>query len=556
MRPRFMGLDYSTQQLKAVFVDENGNLVHKEKINFDQDLPEFGTKKGVITAGPSVFVPTLLWVEATDILLRRLQMKEIDLNNIAAISGCAQQHGSVYWKDNPFEVMLIGNNVRTLREICDRSFSVEYSPIWMDASACTEADYIQSQFGGSVEFAKRVGTRLFSRFAGPEIRRISEKYSSNYNETKKVNLVSNFAATLWTGSFVPMDFSDACGTGLFSLHSRSLDGEVCEVTAPKLTEKLDHPVSSDQVVGTINPCLVRWYKFPASCKVVAFTGDNPSCVAGLQLERGEVCLSLGTSDTLFVRHEHLPEQNEKTLGAFIMTDPIEPDGYISLICFRNGATVRDRMCQELAGGNWERFSEMLRSTPPGNNGKLGLYFDLPEIQPENLCGRFLVDSNEQPVGSSFGDPNSMFKDPATNIRALIESQLLRNRIFLSCLGTNTDSINKIIVTGGGSLNQAILDVIAGVFGADVYTVDNPDSAALGAAFRAKHALAVEKSVQMSTGSYPQLSSIITHPTQRILAAKCPDENTVQQYSKLEGRLIGLLHRAESSFKARSDKTSF
>ena len=42
------------------------------------------------------------------------------------------------------------------------------------------------------------------------------------------------------------------------------------------------------------------YGFHPSCVVAAFTGDNPSSLAGLAMREGDIGLSLGTSDTVFV----------------------------------------------------------------------------------------------------------------------------------------------------------------------------------------------------------------------------------------------------------------
>uniref|UniRef100_A0A3Q3ANH3 Xylulose kinase n=2 Tax=Kryptolebias marmoratus TaxID=37003 RepID=A0A3Q3ANH3_KRYMA len=37
----YLGLDFSTQQLKVVVIDGNLNLVHQDGILFDSELPEF-----------------------------------------------------------------------------------------------------------------------------------------------------------------------------------------------------------------------------------------------------------------------------------------------------------------------------------------------------------------------------------------------------------------------------------------------------------------------------------------------------------------------------------
>ena len=48
---------------------------------------------------------------------------------------------------------------------------------------------------------------------------------------------------------------------------------------------------------------------------------------------------------------------------------------------------------------------------------------------------------------------------------------------------------RILVTGGGSVNTSILQIIADVFNTPVYTQpETQNSAALGAAFRARHVI--------------------------------------------------------------------
>ena len=57
-------------------------------------------------------------------------------------------------------------------------------------------------------------------------------------------------------------------------------------------------------------------------------------------------------------------------------------------------------------------------------------------------------------------------------------------------------MKKIFATGGASQNAAITQVMADVFGADVYTMPSPGGAAVGAAYRALHADACD-----SAGSF-------------------------------------------------------
>jgi sugar (pentulose or hexulose) kinase len=59
------------------------------------------------------------------------------------------------------------------------------------------------------------------------------------------------------------------------------------------------------------------------------------------------------------------------------------------------------------------------------------------------------------------------------------------------------AIDTIHATGGAAVNQSILQVMADVFGANVYSSSVSNSAALGAALRAWHADAVSEGRPLS-----------------------------------------------------------
>ena len=72
---------------------------------------------------------------------------------------------------------------------------------------------------------------------------------------------------------------------------------------------------------------------------------------------------------------------------------------------------------------------------------------------------------------------------ASDCRGIIESQALSFKYHATCLGLN--EINSITVTGGGSVNKEIVQIIADVFGRDVMVcAENPNTACTGAALMA------------------------------------------------------------------------
>lgn len=102
----YLGLDLSTQQLKAVVVDDDLCILHETSVQFDNDLPEFRTYGGVVQKkyeSHVVVAPALMWVKALDMILDKLRVCGVDFSKVAAISGCAQ----VTKKYKPTLILLI-----------------------------------------------------------------------------------------------------------------------------------------------------------------------------------------------------------------------------------------------------------------------------------------------------------------------------------------------------------------------------------------------------------------------------------------------------------------
>ena len=98
MENLFLGIDSSTQSCKIICIDsDEGKIVFQDSINYDRDLPEFGTKDGVIPPGePGVSeADPRMWIRALELLFDRLKNNNFPLNLIKAISVSGQQHGLV-----------------------------------------------------------------------------------------------------------------------------------------------------------------------------------------------------------------------------------------------------------------------------------------------------------------------------------------------------------------------------------------------------------------------------------------------------------------------------
>jgi xylulokinase len=467
----YIGLDSSTQSLSAVVIEVRGEhrrIVLETSLVFDEALPHYGTVHGVLPCqAPAVAVsPPLMWVEALDVMMQRLSTSGIDLARLAAISGSAQQHGSVYLNAGAAGRLGSLDPGRPLAGQAAPMLSRQVSPIWMDSSTAAECAAITAAVGGEAILAGRTGSRAFERFTGPQIRRYWTEDPAGYAATDRIHLVSSFLASLLSGSHCPLDPGDASGANLMDLATRIWWAPAVEATAPRLATKLPAIVPASTVVGTLSGYWRTRYGFPAA-KVIAWSGDNPSSLVGVGLVReGRVAISLGTSDTIFglMKAPRIdPGGTGHVFGA--------PTGdYMGLTCFSNGSLARERV-RDMYGFTWADFSRALESTPPGNGGRMLLPWFEPEITPR------VAQPGVHREGLSPGEP-------AANVRAVVEAQQMAMALHSRWMSVTVDTIHA---TGGAAVNTPILQVMADVFGADVHRLRVSNAAALGAALRAYHA---------------------------------------------------------------------
>nr|KAF6311464.1 xylulokinase [Myotis myotis] len=477
-----LGWDFSTQQVKVVAVDAAMNVFYEDSVHFDRDLPEFGTQGGVHVHqdGLTVTSPVLMWVQALDILLEKMRASGFDFSRVLALSGAGQQHGSIYWKAGASRVLTSLSPDLPLHEQLQACFSIHDCPVWMDSSTTAQCRQLEAAVGGAQALSCLTGSRAYERFTGNQIAKIYQQNPEAYSHTERISLVSSFAASLFLGSYCPIDYSDGSGMNLLQIQDKVWAQACLGACAPHLEEKLGPPV--------------------------------PSC---------SVVISLGTSDTLFL----WLQEPTPALEGHIFCSPVDPRHYMALLCFKNGSLMREKIRDESASGSWSEFSKALRSTEMGNGGNLGFYFDVKEITPE-MIGRHRFSPENREVPAFPAD---------VEIRALIEGQFLAKRIHAEGLGYRVLPKTKILATGGASHNGDILQVLADVFGAPVYVIDTANSACVGSAYRAFHGLAAGTGVPFSEvvkfAPSPRLAATPSPGAAQVYAALLP------RYAQLEQRIL-------------------
>ncbi|MFX1566822.1 MAG: xylulokinase [Promethearchaeota archaeon] len=467
MKELFLGLDCSTQSLTGIIINFNmGKVVFRYCINFDEILPHYQTKNGVIVLGDNKIIHSypLMWIEALEMLFNEFINNNIPLNEIKTISGSAQQHGTVYL-NSKFERTLKNLQLdKSLKTQLESTLSRHTSPIWMDSSTSKQCNEIRDYLGGLISTIELLGSNTFERFSGPQIRKFYQEHREEYNNTSIIHLVSSFMASVLLGKNAPIDHGDGAGMNLMDIKTKQWSDRALEATAPNLNDKLPKLTESQTTIGNLSDYFVSKFGFNEDTNLITWSGDNPNSLIGVGvIEKGKVAISLGTSDTFFgyLKDLSLDFKGEgHVFGA--------PTGdYMSLICYKNGSLAREEIKSKF-NLNWDKFSEILNKTPSGNYGKIMLPYFIPEIVPQVL----------EPKVHRFGfDENDM----EGNIRGIIEAQFLSMRLHSEWIN---EKPTEIYATGGASINEAILQVLANIFNAKVRMFDYSDSAALGSALRA------------------------------------------------------------------------
>ena len=511
MAKLFLGLDSSTQSLSAVIIDLDARkVVYEKSLNYDQALPQYKTKNGVLpNRDPLVkHSSPLLWAEALDLLFAQMKKDKVALGKIIAISGSGQQHGSVYFNEKAGAALASLDPKKSLVENLRGVFTRKTSPIWMDSSTTADCAKIRKQLGGIQYTATRTGSDTFERFTGPQIRKFYKTEKEAYKNTISIALVSSFMASLLAGKVAPIDFGDGAGMNLMDIRRKIWNQDALKATAPGLVKKLPPVTESGKVIGKVSPYFATKYGLNPEAQATVWTGDNPASVLGLGLiKSGQVAISLGTSDTFFGTMEKC--QTDESGEGHVFGSPA--GGYLTLICFKNGSLAREKIRDLYGLKDWAAFGKLVAQTKPGNNGGILLPWFEAEIVPRvNQPGihRFDLDS----------------KDAAANCRAIYEAQMLSMRLHSQWMQVSPE---RIYVTGGAANDRALLQVLADVMKCRVLRIEVSKGAALGAALQAAHGWQVE------SGQQPKWEKLIAGFSTPVAGSEIvPDKQAGKVYDKM------------------------
>ncbi|MEE4312120.1 MAG: FGGY family carbohydrate kinase [candidate division KSB1 bacterium] len=449
MNRLFAGLDVSTQSCKLVVIDQDEkNIEFVTSVNYDEDLPAYKTRNGVIQGlqeGVSESDPQM-WIDAVNIVFRALADSDVRQCDIKCIAVSGQQHGLVSLDDQ-------GLLTRTR------------SKLWNDFSTLEECKLLTDALGGQGAMIDEVGNSQRTGYTAAKIHHMRRHEPEAYEKTALFFLVHNYINWYLTGGVSVMEPGDTSGMALWNPVTGAWSRKVIDAIDPGLMKRLPSVTPSDKSIGHISGAIAKEFGFSESCVIDAGSGDNMYGAVGTgNVVPGIVTISLGTSGTAY---------------SFMEQPYIDPKGEIASFCDSTGHYLPLLCVSNLANGynqllkqydlSHEAFNQVIHSTPAGNHGRMiipwyegertpdvaqaaPLYFGfrLDEFTRENLC------------------------------RGVLEGHVLNLYDGFQRMPLN---VREIRLTGGLSNSDAWCQCIADIFEAETIPVEG-EGAALGAALHA------------------------------------------------------------------------
>ncbi|NOY78523.1 MAG: hypothetical protein GXO76_11705 [Calditrichaeota bacterium] len=449
----FAGLDVSTQSCKLVVIDwDLQRVVYTDSVQYDVDLPQYGTKMGVIPGlgeGVSESDPQM-WLDAVQMAFTRLRNAGLPVEAIRSISVSGQQHGLV-------SLDAQGNLTRSR------------SKLWNDFSTQEECDILTRRVGGKEAMIREIGNTQRTGYTAAKIFHMFRHEREAYDRTATFFLVHNFINWYLTGGghngVRVMEPGDTSGTALWNPVTGQWSQKVIEAIDPGLQDKLPPVLPSDKSIGNISQDLVHTFGFSADCRIDAGSGDNMYGAVGTgNVRPGIVTVSLGTSGTAYT----------------VLTEPyVDPEGEIAAFCDSTGQHLPLLCVSNMANGyvdflkefnlSHDEFTRLIRKTASGNGGRLLIPWfegertpDVPKAAPVHL-------------GFRTGDFTKEIL-----ARAILEGHILNLYYGFQRMPVKPKEIR---LTGGLSKSEAWQQGIADVFEAETVPVEG-EGAALGAALHA------------------------------------------------------------------------
>ncbi len=446
MNECYLGIDLGTSSVKALVVDETGQV----RGTGSAEYPTMRPRPGWAEQDPDAW-----WSATIDAVGQAVGWS--GSARIASVGFSGQMHG----------VSFLGENDRPLYP----------AVIWADQRSARQAEAVTAKVGAD-RLIEISGSPLVTGFMAATAVWMQEEKSSVWWRTKRLLSPKDEIRRRMTG-VTATDPGDASAALLFDARWRNWSPELLDAT--ETASIMLSPVKpSGSIAGEITVEAAKALGIKPGTPVVTGTGDAPSGLLGAGIvDPATMFLSLSTGAQVMVPSlSFKPDLTGRThtFCSALEPSPYQPGWYqmgATLVAGMAMRWLRDEMLQLPAAGAYERMTGWAAKSPIGARGLLFLPYLIGERTPHmdaRARGAFLGLTARHDAG-----------DVA---RAVMEGVTFACRDALAALEDAGAHPERIVVAGGGARSPLWRQIIADVFNLPVHALATTDQAAVGAALLA------------------------------------------------------------------------
>lgn len=464
----YLGIDQGSSSTKGVLLDPSGHAV----ANFSVQVPPRVEIERTVEQDAEGLLSSVV-----EVVLKAKQWASEHSSKIIAAGLAVQRSGVLAWRASdgvPLHRMITWADTRTF-------------PI------------IQS-FGPHAErISNSTGLPTIPNFAAGKIHLLQRKF---LEPSVKVGTLESFLLYRLSGREVFVtEETMAARTMLYALETSSWSESLCR----------DFQVDRTRL-ATILPSLTQYTTFE-EIPFVAVLGDQQAAVLGRPGESGFALLNLGTIASLVVETGHRIVQKTGLMTSVLLSREDRDTREIS----------REYLVEITSATTGTVLMEPIRRGWCHDPSDLQAMCDSSyEEHPEGLATGYFVNHRPSPPWHPQRTPNALVCKPeatvADRVRALVENvgnlivRLIEEFNDKGLLGPDLN--NEIVVTGGGSELDYLLQYISDVSGRTLHRMPTREATARGAALAALTYVEKRSSTREFTAESPRRSYQPTNPKRR------------------------------------------
>ncbi|HIE6470681.1 TPA: xylulokinase [Proteus mirabilis] len=302
----YLGLDLGTSSVKAIIMNEQGDVVasHSIPLTLSRPHPQWSEQD------PQA------WWQATDEAIKQLSRTQ-PMEQIQAIGLSGQMHGAV----------LLDAQQNILRPAI----------LWNDGRSVKQCLRLAKQYP---QFKEITGNLVMPGFTAPKLQWVAENEAEIFCQIAHVLLPKDFLRWKMSGNFAS-DMSDAAGTLWLDMQKRDWSDELLAATGLSRCQ-MPTLFEGNQITGYLLPEIAKKWQMK-QVPIIAGGGDNAAGAIGVGVyQPGQGMLSLGTSGVYFVVSEKFLQNSDNAVHSFCHA---LPQTWHLMSVILSAASCLDWVCQ-------------------------------------------------------------------------------------------------------------------------------------------------------------------------------------------------------------------